>query len=75
MAKPRLFTNNAPNPSEGAGDGADEAAEEGEEKGTGGERGEGKERASHNTPPRRATCRQREDHLAREGREDSSEEP
>ena len=50
MAKPRIFNNNGPNPSKGPGDGADKSAKEGEWKGTGGEGGEGKERAAHDTP-------------------------
>ena len=48
MAKTRLF--NRPNTSEGLAVGAVEAGGEKEETGTGRDRGEGKERATHNTP-------------------------
>ena len=42
MAKPRLFTNNGPNPSKGPGEGVDEAEEDRYGKGTFGEEEEGK---------------------------------
>ena len=51
MVKPRLF--NRPNKPEGLGVGAVEAGGAEEKTGTGRDRGEGKERAAHNTssPP------------------------
>ena len=65
MAKPWLF--NRPNRSEGLGVGAIEAGGAEEKTGTGGDGGEGEERAAYNTPfpPRRATRRQRAGQPAR----------
>ena len=50
MAKPRLYYYNKPNISEGLGVRAVEAKGVKEETGTGGDEGEGKERATHETP-------------------------
>ena len=50
MSKPRLF-HNRPDQYEGPGDGSDKDDEEREGKGKVGEGGEGKETATHDTPP------------------------